>query len=232
MCQIKEHSKVLELFNKFMKKAKLEIFDKLQGEELPNLVVTLKPQKESFAYCTMYKAFKNEDGSTDYLEISYNIQELQRTTTEILVTLLHEMIHAYHYANDIKDCTKSQYHNNKFKTACDNLGLIVEKYPRFGWNTTGAVKEESISDTTIKSFIEEHQEEIKVISELLAVTKSTTSKPKSKNLHVFVCTNCGAKARAKAGASLYCGECLENVYEEYEEDIQNYKMKDTTEDED
>jgi len=45
------------------------------------------------------------------------------------------------YANwldGIPDCTSSQYHNQKFKTRCESVGLICLRHPqrRYGWAVT------------------------------------------------------------------------------------------------
>lgn len=230
MCEIREHSKVLEIFNKWIKESKQEIFDKLEGKELPSIVITLKPQKGTYGYCTMYKAFKNSKNETEYIEISYNMDYLNRGFEEIFETLTHEMIHAWHYANEIKDCSKSQYHNNKFKETCDKIGLAVQKVPRFGWNTIGKLVDGSMIKNFYNSFIERYTNELDVINELISKPISKAPKAKSKNLHVYECPICGAKARAKVNAFLICGNCIEDAYNDtYEVNPKDFQMKDTTE---
>jgi len=69
-------------------------------------------------------------------EVVVVAEYLDRPAAEILGTLLHEAAHAANFEAGIKDCSKSQYHNKRFKEAAEKLGLEVEQMPNYGWAHT------------------------------------------------------------------------------------------------
>lgn len=69
-------------------------------------------------------------------EINLCAEWMKRSTDEVMVTLLHEMVHLDNWQNDIKDCAATQYHNKKFKEAAEKVGFEVEKMGRFGYAKT------------------------------------------------------------------------------------------------
>ncbi len=69
-------------------------------------------------------------------EITITAEYLNRGTADIGETMLHEMAHWANLVQGIKDCSKGQYHNAKFKAAAEAVGLIVTKHRSRGWATT------------------------------------------------------------------------------------------------
>ena len=66
---------------------------------------------------------------------------LARTPQEVLGTLLHEAAHAVNHVRGVKDCSRSQYHNERFRVAAEELGLSVQRVPNYGWASTTLPKE-------------------------------------------------------------------------------------------
>jgi len=56
---------------------------------------------------------------------------------QVLIELLHEMIHAKNQRDGIVDCKSNQYHNEHFLKSALELGFITGKSPRKGWNLIG-----------------------------------------------------------------------------------------------
>ena len=61
-------------------------------------------------------------------------------------TLIHEMAHHWNYQRGIKDVSRGQYHNKKFKEAAENAGLKVERFGNVGFGVTelGEVAKQAI----------------------------------------------------------------------------------------
>ena len=74
-------------------------------------------------------------------EVVVVAEHLDRSAEDILETLLHEAAHALNFARGIKDCSKSQYHNERFKEAAEELGLEVSRIPNYGWARTSLARE-------------------------------------------------------------------------------------------
>lgn len=205
--KIKEHSKELKFLAEFMEFSAKEIF---KGKELANIVLTLKPQRNSYGYCTVQEVYTDDE--LNYLEISYNIDYLTRGLKEIFSTLIHEQIHSYCRKVDIKEVsTNGRYHNNKFKELCDEIGLEVEKHSGIGWNTTGNISEE-LSKLIDDKFLSKYNPAY--ITELFHLKNKfgdmeVKRKGKDRNAPKFVCPCCGAIARANPKYNLICGDCME-----------------------
>lgn len=76
-----------------------------------------------------------------YGEILLAGESLERGAVATLGTILHELVHAYCDANDIKDTSNGhRYHNTKFKDKAEEFGLEIEKADTIGWSLTEVPK--------------------------------------------------------------------------------------------
>lgn len=72
-----------------------------------------------------------------YAEIFIGGEGLARGATDVLGTLLHEATHAVAHVRRIKDTSRQgRYHNERFKTLGEELGITVEKVRDIGWSST------------------------------------------------------------------------------------------------
>ncbi len=70
-------------------------------------------------------------------EIMISGEGLRRSAREVLGTLLHEAAHALADARGIQDTSRQgRYHNIRFKTLAEELGIDVTKSPTLGWSAT------------------------------------------------------------------------------------------------
>lgn len=205
--KIKNHYKELKFLSEFMEFSAKEIF---KDKELCNIILTLKPQKGSYGYCTRQEVYK--DNELQYLEISYNIDYLDRGLNAIFDTLIHEQIHAYcRKANIVEVAPSGKYHNGKFKAICEEIGLAVEKQGGAGWNTIGKLSdslEALIKEKFLSNYDPDYIDELFNIKNIHKVG-TTTRKGRDRNYKKYVCPFCGQTVRAKAGANIICGDCNE-----------------------
>ena len=96
-----------------------EIIKAETGAPRATLLVTrdLKGRKGHFTPFTPW-----QNGEESFSEIAFNLEHFT-TPEELLSTLLHEVAHSLNHANGIEDCSSNQYHNAKFKTQAEALGL-------------------------------------------------------------------------------------------------------------
>lgn len=70
-------------------------------------------------------------------EIFVGGEGLARGARPVLATLLHEGAHALAHRRAVKDTSREgRYHNQRFKTIAEELGLKVEHHPSLGWSLT------------------------------------------------------------------------------------------------
>lgn len=198
------------------------------GDDLTEPVITIqKTRGNVLGHFTPYKAWKNkqnvEDGNaeaddsdeTAYHEINIDPRWFcNRTPVEVVETLLHEMCHYCNELAGINDCNGSN-HNKKFKSMAEKVGLIVEKGKSVGWGYT------SLSDE-LKEYVEENIKPDEKAFEYFRAGKTVSEgikKPRSKNLFVYTCPDCGQTAKGKRDIILKCGVC--DVDMEIEDDEDN-----------
>jgi curved DNA-binding protein CbpA len=74
---------------------------------------------------------------TDRTEIMISGEGLARDAVSVLGTLLHEAAHALAAAREIQDTSRQgRYHNQKYKSCAEELGITVEHDQRIGWSIT------------------------------------------------------------------------------------------------
>ena len=85
-----------------------------------------------------------------YGEILLAGESLERGAVATLGTILHELVHAYCDATDIKDTSNGhRYHNTKFKEKAEEFGLDIEKADTIGWSVT------TVPQSTIDTYRQE-----------------------------------------------------------------------------
>ena len=168
------------------------------------------------------------DGGTEvprevYGEILLAGESLERGAVATLGTILHELVHAYCDANEIKDTSNGhRYHNTKFKEKAEEFGLVIEKADTIGWSVT------TVPDSTVATY----RQEIDTLEERINVHRlgfldlealGLKEKEKSNQLkRKMQCYDCGEPLTVTlkwwelVGHTLYCTE-HEQHYEMYEE---------------
>lgn len=104
-----------------------------QLETHPVITIQSKGRKNAYGW---FWASKWKDGEERRCEINISAEELARTATSIFETLIHEMVHQLNWQRKVADCSVNQYHNKRFKTACEEVSLKCEQLANYGWAKT------------------------------------------------------------------------------------------------
>lgn len=107
------------------------------GNQLPTPAITIQSRGKKLGvlgWCSVHEIWQGENQG--FREINICAEALNRPPIEIVETIIHETAHYVNLLNGIKDCTKNQYHNKKFKKAAEALGLEVMQDKKFGYAFT------------------------------------------------------------------------------------------------
>lgn len=164
-----------------------------------------------YGWCTINKIWGTNDKSVRKYEINITTEYLTRDFSEVIHTLLHEMVHLYCSENGIQDTSRNgHYHNKRFRAAAESAGLDVEFDKSRGWaetklrpatkaliETFGLDKDAFV----LKRFTWEDDEE----------TDDEEKEPKKRNKkEVWCCPKCqDQKIKSNKILNILCGRCTE-----------------------
>lgn len=151
--------------------------------ELPdNLIINIQDTRKTikgFFMCKEHlKHYENTKQPLNYICISS--VNLKNKPYE---TIAHETAHFYNYIKGIKDCTKNQYHNKKFKVIAEKLLLSVERGTR-GYAYT------DVTEGFIKML-----KDFKTDRNAFKIFQRTIDKDKVQNRNILYICSCGIKIR-------------------------------------
>jgi len=132
-----EIEKALEQFNTILFDGKLE-----------NVLITLQTKGRKNA-AGWHWAGKWAGSKNSHTEINICAEYLTAGYEPLMEVLIHEMVHAINNQNGIRDCSKTQYHNKRFKTAAEVAGLAVTQGKR-GWAYT-SIKSGGVAEKALKA---------------------------------------------------------------------------------
>jgi len=118
-----------------------ESIAKKTGAPKATLVISRKTGN-TMGHWTSLAVWSN--GQDKYNELMISGDYLDRTSEELLGTLLHEIAHAINTAKGVKDCSSNQYHNRNFKNEAEALGLNTKFSDGRGFATT-TISEEGLN---------------------------------------------------------------------------------------
>ena len=109
--------------------------------DVPAVVMTLasgtmgaRPGYERLGH---FAAGRWQHGEDRLPELFVSGESLRHGALDVLGTLLHEATHGIAHARGIQDTSRQgRYHNRRFKTLGEHLGLILDEDPSIGWSVT------------------------------------------------------------------------------------------------
>jgi hypothetical protein len=175
-----------------------EIIKNETGAPRATLLVTrdLKGRRGHFTPFTPW-----QNGGESFNEIAFNLETFS-SAEDLFSTLLHEVAHSLNHANGIEDCSSNQYHNAKFKTQAEALGLKTEKTKK-GYSST------SLTEFGAKRWAKA----LKIVATAYDLTAlgGESAKPKGRNTNLIKATcECGNTIRLSRGVleiGVTCNGC-------------------------
>ena len=84
--------------------------------------ITIQSTPRAHGHFTPYDAWDNRHG-LKLKEINLGAESLRRPVSEVIATLMHEMVHYYCHVQGIKDVSRGNtYHNKRFKEEAEKRG--------------------------------------------------------------------------------------------------------------
>jgi predicted SprT family Zn-dependent metalloprotease len=189
-------------------KASIHFEKALFESDLPEYVITWQRKRNSRGYYASGR-FKAKDSDAVVDEVALNPTYFdQRTTKEILSTLVHEQVHAWQKRHG--EPSRTGDHNAEWSDKMEELGLIPSSTGQPGGARTGQA---------VSHYIEAGGRFDRACDELLSqgftiefADRLTTTAPakgnaKSRNKVTYSCTGCDANTWGKPGLNLICGDC-------------------------
>lgn len=180
--------------------------EKLFEKRLPPVMFTLTRKKGARGYFWA-EQFNHRDGDLTVHEISLNPESMDRSIESVLSTLVHEMTHLEQ--QEYGTPGKGGFHNRAWADLMLRVGLTPTDTGAEGGKMTGR---------KVTHMIDEGGPFECAMTELMPFDLPYFTKPKapgekkkdlSKVKHT--CPGCDAKAWAKMGSRLICGDCNEQL---------------------
>lgn len=184
------------------------------NNELEEPVITIQSTPRAYGHVTCAKVWQVKD--TARYELNLGAGTLDRPIEETVATMLHEMVHIYHLMHDIQDCSRGgTYHNKKFKTKAESVGLVIEHDPRIGFSIT------SPSDDLIlyicnqgwTDVLMNREEQLRIpVSGIGGKSAGGTVAPKKpSSTRKYCCPCCDTSVRATKNVNIICGRCMQTM---------------------
>ena len=210
--QLNNVQRVQQYLKKIFRLLNEQIFD----NELEDVQIVLSNKAKCYGYYTLNGAtwVGHADGQEfNQHEIGISAQYLAtRDITDVVATLCHECCHHYCFLNGIKDVSRGQYHNSRFRRVAEAHGLSVAYDSRIGHSIT------SCGERLLQFCIDNDLREIMLNrSADFYVPVGTASRssgglmptmPRKPSSFKLLCSSCGCSVRAtKASVRIMCMDC-------------------------
>lgn len=182
----------------------------LFDDRLPPVLFTLTRKRNAHGYFWAEQFTHRTDGDPTH-EIALNPETMSRDLREVLSTLVHEMTHLEQ--QEYGKPGKKGHHNREWAGLMERIGLIPTDTGELGGKKTGR---------KVTHYIDPEGPFDKAFDALMPFDLPYFTKPreaagaKKKDLSKVkrTCPCCDAKAWAKQGSRIICGDCDEMMVEE------------------
>jgi hypothetical protein len=104
---------------------------------MPTITIMTKGNHKAFGWISVGERWIDGDGVAKHKELNMSAEYMSRPFREIVGTLVHEMVHIANMQDGIQDTSRGYtYHNEKFKSRAESVGLHIEKADGIGWSVT------------------------------------------------------------------------------------------------
>jgi len=172
-----------------------QFVNKEYGLKLPDqIVITIQTRGKRNALGWFFpEKWTNGKGTVN--EINISAEDL--TKGNPYETISHEVAHYKNYVEKVKDCSKNQYHNKKFRDRAESLDLEVKKSGHYGYAFT---KPTEVWEKQLKKFKPDKNAFV-----LFRNSVGTKEKAPTK-MKLWECS-CGVKVRCAVELNAVCKDC-------------------------
>ena len=181
------------------------------NNELEEAVITIQSTPRAYGHVTVSKAWHRADGEQRH-ELNVGAGTLDRDITNVVATILHEMVHLLNLQSGIKDCSRGgTYHNKKFRDAAEARDLKISYDPRIGWSITEP------TEALIAFIISQGWDDVMMgRTDGFTARGTGTSQPgaapggekRPSSTRKLICPKCSQSVRATRKVNILCGDCL------------------------
>jgi predicted SprT family Zn-dependent metalloprotease len=137
----------------------------------------------------------------------------------VLSNIVHEMIHALNYSENVKGITSNRYHNKKFLTEALNAGLYVAREKSTGWSATSykhlkdddSVCPKEDDNAALIEVFDSFEFSKNVLAEAKKDVERIVSKTKGRQYFLKYMCNCpephNSIRSGRRSLDVVCGEC-------------------------
>lgn len=187
--------------------------------ELEEPIITIQSTPRAYGHVTVAKTWKRKDENRH--ELNLGAETLDRPIENVVATIVHEMVHLYHLAHGVQDCSRGgTYHNKKFRDEAERRGLIINHHDKYGWTITEP------SERLMEYILEQGWSEIRMNRGLswtpppsaggkagAGDVAITGTPPKKSSTRKLICPCCGNSVRATKAVRIMCMDCHEQMTE-------------------
>ena len=176
--------------------------------------ITIQSAPRSHGHFTPFDTW--DDSGKKLKEINLSAESLCRPVVNTIATLIHEMVHYWCHANEIKDTSRNNiYHNKRFREEAEKRGLIITDVPGIGFSET-APSPELRAYVTHMGWDNKLQLYRNTREEILvgiaahgddAGDGSQTQQKKKTSTRKYICPVCGLSIRATKDVRIACMDC-------------------------
>jgi len=182
----------------------------LFDHRLPSVMFTLRAARTSHGHFHAEQFVHRQDGDRTH-EIALNPNTMSRDLIEVLSTLVHEMTHLEQ--QEYGTPGKKGHHNKEWVGLMENVGLIPSDTGEPGGKKTGRKMTHYIDP--MGNFQKAYDALMPFdIPYFTQAAERSTAKKKDPSKVKRECPCCNAKAWAKQGMRIICGDCEELMVEE------------------
>ena len=192
-----------------------EVFDILNERyfesALSRPAITIQSTPRSYGHFTPYDAWN--DRGLKLKEINLGAESLRRPVSEVIATLMHEMVHYYCHIQGIKDVSRGNtYHNKHFKEEAEKRGLIISYADGVGYSVTRPSQDikDLVRDLEWMDKLQLYRNpEYKKETGDSGDSKGSMNNDgkKKSSTRKYVCPKCGLSIRATKEVHIACIDC-------------------------
>lgn len=192
----------------------VKILAKEHDIDMSKVYVNVQTMRGAYGFYSPQRWMDKEDHVD---ELGLNPEHFS-SPEQVIMTMLHELVHVYCKQNGIKDTSRhGYYHNKRFKDICESWGITCNAEQQ-GWATRPENNKELIEATNSRL-------PYKITGDMIRkADREPLKKPKVQAKKIlYTCMECGQEVKSKDFLYITCMDCLQ-VMEPDEEHLEEWEI--------